>query len=68
MSKGLPERVQVNGPQLAYGRSLSPPGNPPQVVLKPKGLRYTELLEYTYRETLCVAGVSSEHSGCRKRF
>jgi hypothetical protein len=45
---GLPERVQVNGPQLAYGRSLSRPGKPPQVVLKTNGLRYTELLEYVY--------------------
>jgi hypothetical protein len=49
-SSGLPLRVLVNGPQLAYGRSLSRPGKPPQVVLRTNGLRYTELFEYEYGE------------------
>jgi hypothetical protein len=51
-STGLPERVHVNGPQLVYGRSLSRPGKPPQVVLRTNGLRYTELLEYAYAKPL----------------
>jgi hypothetical protein len=49
-SSGLPVKVRVNGPQLVYGRSLSRPGKPPQVVLKTNGLRYTEVLDYTYNE------------------
>jgi hypothetical protein len=57
---GLPERVQINGPQLVYGRSLSRPGKPPQVVLKTNGLRYTELLEYTYGESLGRAVTQSK--------
>jgi hypothetical protein len=49
---GLPIRVVVEGPQLSYGRSLSRPGKPPQAVLKPNGLRYTEILEYGYGESV----------------
>ncbi len=45
---GLPVRVHVNGPQLSYRRSLSRPGKPPQVMLGATGLRYTEILEYSY--------------------
>jgi hypothetical protein len=55
-NSGLPVQVQVNGPQLAYGQSLSRPGKPPQVTLKSNGLRYTELLEYAYGETLVRTG------------
>jgi hypothetical protein len=54
-SLGLPLRVLVNGPQLAYGRSLSRPGKPPQAVLKTNGLRYTEIFEYEYGEGLVRA-------------
>jgi hypothetical protein len=54
-SSGLPLRVLVNGPQLSYGRSLSRPGKPPQVVLKTNGLRYMELFEYEYGEGLVRA-------------
>ncbi len=54
-SSGLPVRVLVNGPQLAYGRSLSRPGKPPQVTLRTNGYRYTELLEYKYDESLVRA-------------
>jgi hypothetical protein len=49
---GLPIRVVVEGPQLSYGRSLSRPGKPPQAVLKPNGLRYAEILEYGYGESV----------------
>jgi hypothetical protein len=49
-TSSLPIRVVVEGPQISYGRSLSRPGKPPQAVLKANGLRYTEILEYSYGE------------------
>ncbi len=58
---GLPIRVLVNGPQLAYGRSLSRPGKPPQVTLRTNGLRYTELLEYSYDEGVVRAAARLQH-------
>jgi hypothetical protein len=58
---GLPIRVVVEGPQLSYGRSLSRPGKPPQAVLKSNGLRYTEILEYSYGEPI-VRGAINRYS------
>jgi hypothetical protein len=50
-SSGLPVKVQINGPQLLYRRSLSRPSKPPQVMLWPNGLRYIETKEYVFGET-----------------
>jgi hypothetical protein len=58
---GLPIRVVVEEPQLSYGRSLSRPGKPPQAVLKTNGLRYREILEYSYGE-IVVRGASNRYS------
>jgi hypothetical protein len=49
-SSGLPIKVQVDGPQLLYRRSLSRPSKPPQVMLWPNGLRYFETREYVFGE------------------
>ncbi len=50
-SSGLPVRVQIDGPQLLYRRSLSRPSKPPQVMLWPNGLRYYETREYVFGES-----------------
>jgi hypothetical protein len=60
-TSGLPIRLIVEGPQLSYGRSLSRPGKPPQAILKPNGLRYTEILEYGYGESV-IRGALSRYS------
>jgi hypothetical protein len=49
-SSGLPVKVQIDGPQLLYRRSLSRPSKPPQVTLWPNGLRYFETREYVFGE------------------
>jgi hypothetical protein len=49
-TSGLPVKVQIDGPQLLYRRSLSRPGKPPQVMLWPNGLRYIETKEYVFGE------------------
>jgi hypothetical protein len=49
-SSGLPVKVQIDGPQLLYRRSLSRPSKPPQVMLWPNGLRYDETREYIFGE------------------
>jgi hypothetical protein len=49
-SSGLPVKVQIDGPQLLYRRSLSRPSKPPQVMLWPNGLRYFETREYVFGE------------------
>jgi hypothetical protein len=56
-SSGLPVKVQIDGPQLFYRRSLSRPGKPPQVMLWPNGFRYYEIREYVFGEKL----VNSSH-------
>jgi hypothetical protein len=48
---GLPVKVQIDGPQLLYRRSLSRPSKPPQVMLWPNGLRYFETREYVFGES-----------------
>jgi hypothetical protein len=50
LSTGLPVKVQIDGPQLLYRRSLSRPSKPPQVTLWPNGLRYFETREYVFGE------------------
>jgi hypothetical protein len=47
-SSALPIKVQIDGPQLLYRRSLSRPSKPPQVMLWPNGLRYFETREYVF--------------------
>jgi hypothetical protein len=47
-SSGLPVKIQIDGPQLIYRRSLSRPSKPPQVVLWPNGQRYEETRHYIY--------------------
>lgn len=49
-SSGLPVKVQIDGPQLLYRRSLSRPSKPPQVMLWPNGLRYFETRQYVFGE------------------
>jgi hypothetical protein len=49
-SSGLPVKVQIDGPQLLYRRSLSRPSKPPQVMLWPNGLHYDETREYIFGE------------------
>jgi hypothetical protein len=56
-SSGLPVKVEIDGPQLFYRRSLSRPGKPPQVILWPNGFRYYEIREYVFGEKL----VNSSH-------
>jgi hypothetical protein len=41
---GLPTRVEREGPELAWGRSLSRPTKPPQPQLRPTGRRIVEML------------------------
>lgn len=41
---GLPTRVEREGPELAWGRSLSRPTKPPQPQLRPTGRRIVEAL------------------------
>jgi hypothetical protein len=50
-SSGLPVKVQIDGPQLLYRRSLSRPSKPPQAMLWPNGLRYFETREYVFGES-----------------
>lgn len=49
-ASGLPTRVERDGPELAWGRSLSRPTKPPQPQLRPTGRRILERLSIVVGE------------------
>jgi hypothetical protein len=52
---GLPLRVEREGPELAWGRSLSRPTHPPRPQLRPTGRRILEVLVIEAGDTTAAA-------------